>query len=115
MTLHSEEYNLRPLCINRIKNWWIHWAEPMDRIGNTNKAERVVVENPVQRYQLLLSNKWEDDIMKEYRETICSEGRSTELKLFQWWATVLTRLCNFIYIVYEQFLYTWFQAHHIGI
>lgn len=85
----------------------------MDRIGNTNKAERVVVENPVQRYHLLLSNKREDDITKEYRETVFTEGTSTEFRLFQWWATVLTLLCNFIYIVYEQFLYTWFQAHHI--
>jgi hypothetical protein len=49
----------------------------MDKIGNIHKAKRVVVENPVQRYHLINSNKLEDDITKEYRETMCKEGRST--------------------------------------
>ena len=49
----------------------------MDRIGNTNKAKRVVVENPVQRYHFLSSNKLEDNITKEYRKKVCIEGRFT--------------------------------------
>jgi len=49
----------------------------VDKIGKTNKAKRVVVEDPVQRYHLLSSHKLEDDITKEYRETVCTEVRST--------------------------------------
>jgi hypothetical protein len=49
----------------------------MDKRGNIYKAKRVVVENPVQRYHLLSSNKLEDDITKECRETVYKEGRST--------------------------------------
>jgi hypothetical protein len=49
----------------------------VDRIVHTNKAKRVVVENPVQRYHLLRSNEWEDDIMQDYREKVCIGGRST--------------------------------------
>lgn len=42
----------------------------MDKIGNTNKAERVVVENPVQRYHLLVSNKRVDDITNIGRQFV---------------------------------------------